>query len=229
MNATVPFSVDFAAGLAVALHDGQTEKDGAPYWHHLARVAEAVPLAYRATAWLHDLFEDTPWGCESLSRFGILPPGLCADLWALTKPARPGRRPAPRLYSEFIASVVESGSVPALVVKRADVADHLRPGHEAVLDNEQIEKCRDALAVLDATIEERRLDLAGDLIARTAFLAGRWNTAVVSVDGLARAARSAVNDPGYRAELVTDIARAGLAGAAVLQACADLDRGDRRA
>ena len=50
-----------AETLARAAHAGQVDKAGAPYAAHPARVAAAVagdPLA-EATAWLHDVVEDT--------------------------------------------------------------------------------------------------------------------------------------------------------------------------
>lgn len=220
MTGTLPFNADTAAGLAVAAHRGQTEKDGAPYWHHLARVAAAVPPAYRALAWLHDLFEDTPWTCAELLDLGPLPVGLCSDLAILTKPRG-------ALYPDFIVGIVESGSVPALVVKRVDVADHLRPGHEAVLTAEKIAVYRDALAVLDLALEERRVEVAADLLARIAVLAGRWNTATVDESGVARAARAVIGDLVYRDELFSDVSRAGLAGAAAYEAMAVLHSADR--
>lgn len=114
-----------AETLARAAHAGQVDKAGAPYAAHPARVAAAVagdPLA-EATAWLHDVVEDTSMTLADLRDVGFPEPVLAA-VDALTRRADEERD---AYYARVAADPL------ALRVKRADIADNSGPERLAKL------------------------------------------------------------------------------------------------
>ena len=131
-----------AYALAATLHRSQTDKLGAPYVHHVLRVAAAVRdegPAYEVTAALHDAVEDTPLTLAAVrERFGD---EVADAVDAMTK--RPGEDYAASYLPRVAANRI------ARVVKAADSADNLgriglltdpavrarlRARYEAVLD-----------------------------------------------------------------------------------------------
>ncbi len=108
-----------AAAIARAAHAGQVDKAGAPYAAHPARVVAAVagdPLA-EATAWLHDVVEDTTTTLADLLAEGFPGPVLAA-VDAITRRADEARD---AYYARVAADPL------ALRVKRADIADNSGP------------------------------------------------------------------------------------------------------
>ena len=110
---------DVARILAKAAHAGQTDKAGEPYYGHLVRVAGRVSLfADKTVAFLHDILEDTDLTDMDLIEAGFSRETVDAVL-VLTR--RDGEA-----YAAHIERIIKWGSPSALMVKMADLADHLR-------------------------------------------------------------------------------------------------------
>ncbi|MFC8274052.1 HD domain-containing protein [Streptomyces sp. NPDC057271] len=115
--------------LAVAAHDGQTDKAGRPYAEHLRAVAEGVRARggseeQIAAAWLHDAVEDDALSREWLES-AELPRAVKDMVLALTK------RPGEDLESYTGRILLVPG---ALLVKEADLAHNADPARLAALD-----------------------------------------------------------------------------------------------
>ncbi|MFF9910377.1 HD domain-containing protein [Streptomyces sp. NPDC013457] len=115
--------------LAVAAHEGQTDKAGRPYAEHLRAVAEGVRARggseeQIAAAWLHDSVEDDALSPEWLES-AELPRAVKDMVLALTK------RPGEDLESYTGRILAVPG---ALLVKEADLAHNADPARLAVLD-----------------------------------------------------------------------------------------------
>ena len=142
--------VALAERIARAAHDGQTDKAGMPYAEHPARFARRVaddPYAV-ATAWLHDVLEDSAVTAEDLLAHGI-PERVVAAVQSLT-------RRADHTSADYYATVAADPL--ALRVKYADLADNCDPERLAVLkaaDPQTAERLQVKYA--HATSELRRL------------------------------------------------------------------------
>lgn len=113
-----------AQRVAVAAHQGQTDKQGEPYIAHVVRVAAAMPAGdptLRSIAWLHDVVEDTPITLKDLTSFG---PEIVDAIDAISR--REGEE-----YYDYIKRC--GGNPLARLVKIADLQDNLRPGVPATL------------------------------------------------------------------------------------------------
>ena len=106
--------------MAALAHDGQTDKNGAPYIFHPLRVASTFSdEMLQVIAVLHDLVEDTDTTLSDLdARF---PQSVVNAVEALT-------RRGEESYKEFIDRVARNPN--ARLVKIADIRDNLRPGAE---------------------------------------------------------------------------------------------------
>jgi (p)ppGpp synthase/HD superfamily hydrolase len=118
-------TVEKAAALAAAAHAGQTDKAGAPYISHPARVAASVaqygPEA-QIVAWLHDVPEDTPVTVAEIeAEFG---PQIAAAVAAITKVEGES-------LETYLAKVATEPL--AVIVKIADVSDNSSPERLAKL------------------------------------------------------------------------------------------------
>lgn len=118
--------------LADQLHEGQTDKAGHPYIHHLRRVAERLvarwPDASRdeiEAAWLHDSLEDTEATDASL-----LAAGVSAETLRIVQAVT---RPHGAEYLAWIADIAASRDIPVLRVKLSDNADNSDPARVAEL------------------------------------------------------------------------------------------------
>lgn len=61
-----------AQSIATVAHEGQTDKNGAPYIEHPAAVASFVTTnEEKAVAWLHDVIEDTAITADDLLEMGF--------------------------------------------------------------------------------------------------------------------------------------------------------------
>ena len=109
-----------AADLARSAHACQTDKSGAPYIDHPARVAARVRAAghgdeAQIVAWLHDVVEDTDVTLDRIEQeFG---PRIARAVDAITR--RPDEGDA--YYRRVAADPL------ALTVKRHDIADNTDP------------------------------------------------------------------------------------------------------
>jgi len=119
-----------AEQIARAAHEGQVDKAGVPYIEHPRRVVEWVerlspgaPAEATATAWLHDVLEDTDTTAADL-RDHRIPGVVVTAVEALSK--RPGEP-----VEAYFARIRENDI--ALVVKRADLADNTDPERLALL------------------------------------------------------------------------------------------------
>ena len=109
-----------AQQIACTSHVGQHTRFGAPVIVHLENVVNAVAPTAQAVAWLHDLFELTPIGRETLRACGLtMVEELTLEL--LTRsPAEP--------YDTYISRIACAAGRPgelARTVKLADLEDHL--------------------------------------------------------------------------------------------------------
>lgn len=114
--------VDTAREIARQAHAGQVDRAGKPYLQHCGRVAARVEAhggqnGAIATAWLHDVLEDTATTEATLRTRGI-PGDVVKAVKVLT------RRRA-ETYREYIARIANSDARWARQVKLADLADHL--------------------------------------------------------------------------------------------------------
>ena len=113
--------IKIAETLARKAHTGQYRWDGkTPYITHPEAVANSyypknnLPI-YVATAWLHDVIEDTPIGWLPLFESG-LPAAVIMAVWALTKEENEN-------YLEYILRVKQNAI--ATKVKMRDISHNL--------------------------------------------------------------------------------------------------------
>jgi (p)ppGpp synthase/HD superfamily hydrolase len=107
-----------ALTIAAAAHEHQQDKNGAPYFLHVLRVMQRLPIddeTARIAAVLHDLIEDTDWTLEQLAAEGFHAEVIDV-IDALT-------RRADESYTAFVA---RAGLHPlARQVKLADLEDNM--------------------------------------------------------------------------------------------------------
>ena len=127
--------IEKAKEFAAEYHEGMTDKYGNPYMEHLERVADRVREMeydfvdetseiemYVATAYLHDIIEDTDCTREDL--VALFPESVVEAIFRLT-------REEGMTYAEYIERILSQDSIPILagkiarVVKLADLLDHL--------------------------------------------------------------------------------------------------------
>ena len=127
-----------AERIATEAHAGQTDKAGVPYITHPRRVASRLAgddLA-QATAWLHDVLEDTSTTSADLVSFGI-PSEVVSALEAVTK----GLDELPEDYYARVRA-----NPLALKVKLADIADNSDPARLGDLPAETAIRLREKYA-----------------------------------------------------------------------------------
>ena len=127
--------IEKAKKIAAEYHKGMEDKYGNPYMEHLERVADRVREMeydfvdetseiemYVATAYLHDIIEDTDCTREDL--VALFPEAVVEAIFRLT-------REEGMTYAEYIERILSRDSLPTLagkiarVVKLADLLDHL--------------------------------------------------------------------------------------------------------
>ena len=127
--------IEKAKEMAAEYHKGMTDKYDHPYFEHLERVADRVREMeydfvdetseiemYVATAYLHDIIEDTD--CTKEDLVVLFPEEVIAAIFRLT-------RDTGMTYAEYIERVLSRDSLPTLagkiarVVKLADLLDHV--------------------------------------------------------------------------------------------------------
>ena len=131
-----------AQAIARKAHAGQTDKAGAPYIEHPAHVAAQVNGdKAKATAWLHDIVEDTPTTFDDLRAAGVDDDVIDA-LKLLTHD-----KSVP--YLDYVANLKRNDL--ARTVERADLAhnsDLSRLTEVTEADRERVQKYRRAIALL---------------------------------------------------------------------------------
>ncbi|MCW2242567.1 HD domain-containing protein [Azospirillum canadense] len=120
--------------LAKALHAGQVDKAGAPYWLHLERVAqrlvERLPDATKVqvqAALLHDAIEDAGVTPDQLRELGIEEEAIAAIQLVSRNLSPEGS------YLDWIARIAVSGNTTAIRVKLADNLDNSDPARVAAI------------------------------------------------------------------------------------------------
>ena len=127
--------IEKAKKIAAEYHKGMVDKYDNPYMEHLIRVADRVSdmvydfvdetseiELYVATAYLHDIIEDTDCTREDL--VALFPEEVIAAIFRLT-------RGEGMTYAEYIERILSRDIIPTLagkiarVVKLADLLDHL--------------------------------------------------------------------------------------------------------
>lgn len=118
-----------AKSIAVLAHRGQVDKAGDPYINHPERVAGRFTTPeYEATAWLHDVLEDSDFTADDLRAAGVWP-AIVTSVETLTRKKGVG---AEAYYEAIAASYV------ARKVKLADIADNTDIRRLAKLDDATI-------------------------------------------------------------------------------------------
>ena len=127
--------IEKAKEVAAEYHEGMTDKYGNPYMEHLERVADRVREMeydfvdetseiemYVATAYLHDIIEDTDIKAQEL--YKVFSEEVVKAIFRLT-------REEGMTYAEYIERILSRDIIPTLagkiarVVKLADLLDHL--------------------------------------------------------------------------------------------------------
>ena len=127
--------IEKARWVAAECHDGMVDKYGNPYMEHLERVADRVRemeydfvdetseiKGYVATAYLHDIVEDTKITRAELVE--VFPVDVVTAIYKLT-------RKKGMTYAEYIEELMSRGNALTLsgkiarVVKLADLLDHV--------------------------------------------------------------------------------------------------------
>lgn len=127
-----------AQTIAYVAHAGQTDKAGADYFGHAARVAYRVAAKHPgrddliATAWLHDVIEDTHVSLHDLAAAGI-PDDVLHLVGVLTHGPGITRR-------DYVARIIEVGGPDAVEVKLADIADNSASDRLALLPDADRER-----------------------------------------------------------------------------------------
>lgn len=152
---------------ALAVHKGQADKAGLPFWHHLVRVhdrfADIAPTSMseadfdigRQAAWLHDVLEpdDRPfgrveWHCLVAEGFNA---HVVRAVDILT-------RKTDETYREYIERIATHGTPTVILVKIADLEDNLDLTRLGKLDPDKAASLRSryepALARLKAALAE---------------------------------------------------------------------------
>ncbi len=129
-----------AMKIATSAHFGQVDKAGQPYIDHPVRIASMVDgTDAKVVALLHDVVEDSTVTLADLGE--VFPARIVAGVDSVTR--RSGET-----YFEFISRAAADPL--GKIVKRADVEDHLGPGHESVIPASLIKRYQKALTLLRA-------------------------------------------------------------------------------
>lgn len=147
-----------AERIARQAHKGQVDRAGKPYIEHIERVVANLlrrwPDATEdeiATAWLHDVIEDTSWTAARLREAGVSPAAV-AIVEEVTRPENV-------TYLTWIGNLAASGSLSAVKVKIADNEDNSAAERTAAIPEGQslLEKrYRPARAMLEARLSASR-------------------------------------------------------------------------
>ncbi|MCK0198686.1 HD domain-containing protein [Ancylobacter sp. 6x-1] len=150
MDETAPRSL--TCRLAEALHAGQTDKAGQPYFRHLERVVRHLLARWPdAThdeidaAWLHDALEDT-----AATRRSLIAAGISSEAVRIIEAVT---RPEGVEYLRWLEDLAATADRSVLRVKLADNADNRDPQRVALLADggrRLVERYEPAAALLEA-------------------------------------------------------------------------------
>lgn len=137
-------TVERAFSIAFEAHRGQKDKAGAPYIMHPLRVAASLRGDdAQIVGLLHDVVEDSPWTLELIAAEGFSAE-VVSGLDAVTR----------RNGEDYDAFCRRAATDPlGRIVKRADLLDNMdasRLGELTERDRARLEKCRRALASINA-------------------------------------------------------------------------------
>ncbi|MFM2566418.1 GTP pyrophosphokinase [Bacillus sp. GX] len=139
----IPYYIEIAHEIAKTAHGGQVDKAGIDYIKHPETVASFVNTAEeKATAYLHDVLEDTEITANDLLSAGI-PHNIVEAVQVLTK-----EKYTP--YFEYLNKVKENSL--ACTVKLADLkhnSDRSRLSKITDKDLKRLEKYRKAIQFLE--------------------------------------------------------------------------------
>lgn len=130
-------TLETALKLAAAAHEGQLDKQGAPYITHPLRVMARVEphgLDAQIVALLHDVLEDSETTADDLRAAGFADPVVDAVTRLTHRPGEP--------YADYVVRC--AGSPLARAVKLADLEDNARPSR-ALLRPDRVEPDLDRL------------------------------------------------------------------------------------
>lgn len=140
--------VEKALEIATAAHAGQVDKAGVAYIQHTKTVASFVQRPEeKATAYLHDVLEDTKWTVQDLRAAGI-PEAVVEAVVTLTKAEGED-------YFDYLTKV--KANPISRIVKLADLkhnSDLSRLDQLTAKDQERLEKYEKATAFLKAKLEQ---------------------------------------------------------------------------
>lgn len=129
-------SLEAVEGLAVMIHDGQTDKSGAPYVEHVRAVAsglEPFSETLQMAGLLHDAIEDgEDWTAARLISFGVDPKVVGLVEMVTNTPGQ--------TYQDKITVI--AGDYEASLLKIADNAHNSREDRLAKLDEKTQERLR---------------------------------------------------------------------------------------
>ncbi len=127
-------TIDETLAFIKSAHAGQTDKAGAPYWHHPVAVMERLTAPSddeRHAALLHDVVEDTAVTLDDLRRRGY-GEEVVAIVALLTRDPSSGVA-----YLDWIRSIAAAGNAAAIRVKIADNEHNSDPARLAQLPPEK--------------------------------------------------------------------------------------------
>ena len=123
-----PATLENAQALARRAHQGQKDQAGQPVIHHLERVAGRVAkrdIETQIAAWLHDIVEDSKTTLRDLTEAGY-------STRVIEAVELLSRDRAMQTYTSYIDRIARSRNTIALLVKRADIDDHLKHTPHAI-------------------------------------------------------------------------------------------------
>ena len=131
---TIDRQLETALRIATKKHDGQVDKQGAPYIEHPKRVAASLEdPGLKVVALLHDTIEDTDCTREELLKNGISKRYVDMVCFLTHTKSEP--------YLDYIRRL-KSSHPNVVPVKLADIHDNLRPGCPPALQERYLQALR---------------------------------------------------------------------------------------
>lgn len=129
--------------LTYIVFKNKKDKAGKPYFNHLLRVSLALDEEIeQAAAFLHDIVEDTEVTFKDLLEIGF-PVEIVEIVKIVTKPkidtSNMTKEEKLKLYSDEIDSIINSGNIHAIRLKKADMSDNYNKDRLKELSSEKQE------------------------------------------------------------------------------------------